>query len=149
MIDTVPHQHIRAALPVWQRAIALVYVALFAAVMPFICWGAWAQPCHPHSRPHFVFWEPVHTSPATIGGRCVPVAGTTTAEHGNAHQDAASNPIAGQSLPDVALVLLLMVVLVASGLDVFRLRHEDRRLTGLLFSLQPILCVPTPPPRSG
>jgi len=151
MINTVQHHHARTALPAWQRAVALVYAVLFAAIMPFICWGAWAQPCHPHSRPHFVFWEPVHALTATAGSgvECTPSALTTHAEHGSAHKGAAPNPIAGQSLPDVTIVLLLLIVLIAGVLDVFRTRQEARRLTGLLFSIQPILGVPTPPPRPG
>ncbi|MCE7987723.1 MAG: hypothetical protein DYG89_41700 [Caldilinea sp. CFX5] len=34
------------------------YVLFFALILPLICWGAWAEPGHPHRTPHFVFVDP-------------------------------------------------------------------------------------------
>ena len=37
--------------------------ALFAFVLPFICWGALATPGHAHAGPHFVFAAPPEVRP--------------------------------------------------------------------------------------
>jgi hypothetical protein len=44
----------------WQRLLLGCYSALFALVLPLICWGALAEPGHAHRYPHFVFADPVH-----------------------------------------------------------------------------------------
>jgi hypothetical protein len=46
-------------LPSWQRALLGFYVALFSLVLPLVCWGALAEPGHPHRYPHLVFANPM------------------------------------------------------------------------------------------
>ena len=116
------------------HALTLGYVILFACVLPFICWGAWAQPCHPHSRPHFVFLQPVLRSQRTAAPVVRQRQAPRTAEVTHA---AAPNPQSGQALPDVSLVMFLLIAVAISVVDVFRTRHEIRRLIGLLLPLQP------------
>jgi len=56
------------AVPFWQRALLGFYIALFALILPLICWGALAEPGHPHRYPHFVFATPVLAMAQTGGG---------------------------------------------------------------------------------
>lgn len=150
MLATALRHQSHNALPAWQRVLALAFAFLFACVLPFICWGTWAQPCHPHSRPHFVFLEPVHTVTTHGGVHCTPATSAghnQAAGHDHATNPTTTNPLSGQALPDVTLALFLLIAYVGAGIDVFRTHTETRRLVGLLLLLQPSLCVPTPPPR--
>lgn len=42
----------------WQIALSSFYAALFAFVLPFVCFGKLAEPDHPHRFPHLVFVDP-------------------------------------------------------------------------------------------
>lgn len=149
----------------WRHGLVAGYALFLAFVLPFICWGAWATPGHPHSAPHFVFLSPpaahVHgleTSPQsgfdrTFCGKFAPELAAALAIP-PALRDAATQPdavdestAAAQSRPDTSLVIgLLLLVLVAWWLP------DGRRL--LAARLAPgrgptPFCapVPTPPPR--
>ena len=54
-------KHIRrTANPIdrWQAAVHGLLAALFAFVLPFVCWGVLETPGHPHGSVHFVFGHP-------------------------------------------------------------------------------------------
>lgn len=45
----------------WQIALSGFYAALFAFVLPFVCFGKLAEADHPHRFPHLVFVDPPST----------------------------------------------------------------------------------------
>lgn len=51
--------HLPRLLLPWQRVLLGFYAALFGLVLPLICWGALAEPGHPHRFRHFVFAAPL------------------------------------------------------------------------------------------
>ncbi|MCB0130119.1 MAG: hypothetical protein KDD78_04700, partial [Caldilineaceae bacterium] len=141
----------------------------------FICWGAWADPSHPHGGPHFVFAPPPfrttehlalqHLAPQQLGAEQLraldSICGDAEAlrrTFGDAvfQPPTASEPdgvrtvdppVAGQSLPDSSLVVasLLIIFVAVAGLVVWR--RFNRRLTLVLCQPRVELRVPTPPPR--
>lgn len=152
------------------RAQAVFFAGLFALVLPFICWGAWAQPCHPHSRPHFVFLPPVLT--ASVAGAHNPCAATqphtlnmpmampmtmpmTAGEAGSGANvvltdaDVAPTPTApaSQSMPTMSLAVFSLILLLTAVSYRFYLQWEERSAASLVLKRQHFACVPTPPPR--
>lgn len=132
-----------------RRAIAIrlmsgLLALYWAVVLPFICWGAWATPGHPHSSPHFVFFEPLHTA-----NQPAPATHTHTESARNAPQPAlpASDPVnTGQSTP--TLVIMLLVILIPSAvIMLFGWRRSALRVVQMLFPGDIVLPVSTPPPR--
>lgn len=115
----------------------LLYVVFLGAVLPFICWGAWADPGHPHAGPHFVFADP-------------PLA------HGHAHdhahqatpdQDAATTDAAAQARPSTTLVIASLVLLLSAALWMARPAASRRRHHAIVWALTYRPRTPTPPPR--
>ena len=167
--QTAPrHRHLRV---MWRNGILLAYIGLLALVLPFICWGAWADPSHPHGGPHFVFAPPpLRTSthlasqhlgaeqPRALDSICGDAEALRrtfgdaafqppTASRGGSSAGADESPVAGQSLPDSSLVVasLLLVFAAATGLVMWR--RFNRRLALVLSQPCVELRVPTPPPR--
>lgn len=155
-------------LRVWQRALLGFYVALLALVLPLICWGALAEPGHPHRFPHFVFTDPIlATTPA---GKAMADGQThsTTAQlvpvrHGQHREEAegavksenalqvcgwfADGVIPGRATPTLMLFSILLLVFFAAW-AVRRLDLPHFAIWQHLHAPQsPFLPVPLPPPR--
>ena len=151
-------------LPRWQRLLLGCYSALFALVLPFICWGALAEPGHPHRTPHFVFADPLPNKPMQAGPM---QAGPMQAgkmligdPHGGVHPVVATmadpaicrlqpdDPVAGQATPTLLLFTILLLLLAAT----WALGQLARAAVACW--LQPLLgqarfiAVPLPPPRA-
>lgn len=135
----------------WQRALLGLYVILFALVLPFICWGAAAEPSHPHRLPHFVFATPVLATP---------VVQIHDEQHGASHGTApmdgkaipaerlpADAPIPGRSTPKLLIFSILLLVFLCAGLArQFDLHHFAIALRHH-FPESILLAVPIRPPR--
>ncbi|MBX3013737.1 MAG: hypothetical protein KF832_19605 [Caldilineaceae bacterium] len=152
----------------WQRLLLGFYVALFALVLPLICWGALVEPGHPHRLPHFVFASPVLSQKLSTGTTPPPAAVDHTAmPHGMPHALVHGQPtgatvdeaalrvcglltdatIPGRSAPMfVAFSLLLLVFFAVGALGPRDLPHFV--IWQRLQLPQPrYLPVPFPPPR--
>lgn len=138
------------ALPHWERALLAFYIGLLGLVMPFICWGAFAEPGHPHARPHLVFLDPVmampptptinHSSDLSPSPMAIPMG----MEH--AAQPAPSAPV-GRSTPQL-LIFSLLLLLVGALWQLMRIDiHYAILVCTALFVKPPRRNVPTPPPR--
>lgn len=152
-------------LPIWQRLVLGGYSVLFGCILPLICWGATAEPGHPHRYPHFVFAEPQHNPDAlpqgaqhaTMHDRHKTNASAASLHDVHAVASAANPPaicsltpdggIAGRSTPTLILFSLLLLTFLGEWL-VRRLdwphvafwRHPQ-------FPKTLVLPVPLPPPR--
>lgn len=88
--------------------------------MPFICWGAAAQPGHPHRLPHFVFAEPVTAAkdaawPQVVHAHQHTVAtAVATAPQEVQQSYAHATDVAGQATPAISAITLLTLVFVSS-----------------------------------
>ncbi len=141
--------------PWLRQAVGASYAALFALVLPFVCWGAAATPGHPHALPHFVFAMPQPTANA------LPIAARDHHggnHHGGAHNHAdahhagaddlraAESPTpTGQSTPATLFAMLLIL----TGICLIRIavRHGSVYWIVALENLTVALPVPVPPPR--
>ncbi len=139
----------------WQwigRALGVGYALLWALVLPFICWGAWAAPGHPHRAPHFVFAKPTlahaHSHLASLPLSYLHATDPTPAHsaaqdcHGHDHGE-----VAGVAHPE-SLVVMLLGVLLPAALPWLRPRgpHFPQWAVPLRAADRP-LAPPTPPPR--
>ncbi|MBK8045953.1 MAG: hypothetical protein IPK16_01730 [Anaerolineales bacterium] len=114
------------------RVLVLTYALYAGLILPFVCWGAWAVPGHPHGHPHFVFSPP-----------------DLTPSHHAAHvHDNESQPVA-QALPEMVLAVHAPLLMLAATSLTFRPRHERRVLRIACGERQFSPFVPTPPPRLG
>jgi len=125
----------------WQHVIAWSYAVIFGGVLPFICWGAWAQPGHPHSRPHLVFAMPEMAAPAEDAA----IGHAHADDH--AHHDSHSGAPQSHSFPDLLLLLLILGLSPDRTGYRYRTRHEARSLSEFLAVAERAPQVPTPPPR--
>lgn len=146
-----------APLPIWQRLVLGGYSALFGLFLPLICWGAAAEPGHPHRYPHFVFAEPQRN----------PAVQLPTVPHATMHGMSASSTHEAENMtktpaicalaPDGAIAgratptLMLFSLLLLTFLTAWFVRRLDwphiafwRRLP---FPKTLVLPVPLPPPR--
>ncbi len=158
----VQHQHQRRRkrqiVPDWQRIALFTYVGFLAVVMPFICWGAWAEPGHPHGSPHFVFATPVFAEASDSGPSLNQIVWSLQSYCGNprtdvpvAVPDGATDPVslAGQSLPDTTLVVSMLLILLTGWLQLESLRKSAERVRQICIATPFAPLVPTPPPRFG
>ena len=153
-----------SALSTGQRFLLGCYILLFALVLPFICWGALAEPGHPHRAPHFVFAEPLlakgpadHETVATL-----PALPALTTHRQHLGADAATvtqpstnalcyqsttTPVGGRATPTLLLFIILLL-LIDAGLSFQRPARLDfvrwLRLSTFGEFFSP---VPLPPPR--
>ena len=133
----------------------------WALVLPFLCWGAWATPGHPHPRPHLVFFAPArrHTPPATLHARLCAPPSTAKAENQPAadsdHRTAQAgegdraDDIAGQSVPATMVSSLPAAPLIAIHAEMSPLHVSRERVTMPPFPPGAALSIPTPPPRAA
>ena len=135
----------------WRRLVLLAYVALLAFVMPFICWGAWAEPGHLHGSPHFVFATPPGPGDAisTIVWSLQSYCGTPPSDAPAAGSGGEADPaaVAGQSLPDTTLMVTLLLILLVGWLQLEDLRQYAERVKQVCAATPFASLVPTPPPR--
>lgn len=161
-------RRLSSAMPFWQRAVLSFYIALFALVLPLICWGALAEPGHPHRAPHFVFAAPLLATPrprAAMPNRSphqlpIPAATEGHRQHGTLRTVAASQEpaaamcdlfadgvIAGRATPMLMAVSLLLLIF----LSVWTAHRFDRPQVVLWqrppFPESLFLPVPLRPPR--
>lgn len=124
------------SLALGQRLLLGCYVLLFALILPFICWGALAEPGHPHRTPHFVFADPVlvkvrsmdeTADELTIPSAAVPhqqhhkqhggvlLTGVTTADKETlCYLRATDDPVSGRATPTLLLFSILLLLLLAA-----------------------------------
>jgi hypothetical protein len=142
----------------WQRSVLAFYAGLFGLILPFICWGAHAEPNHAHIHAHFVFAKPV-VRPAQPA--------VSHNQHHSTHQPAhhaetASSPsdtsfsfyepqaldFSGAAKPSLLVLASIMLVILSAWTlqTIFPTSHIRRYL------FQPaqshLARVPTPPPRA-
>lgn len=114
-----------------QRMILGSLVVLWIGVLPWLCWGGWSSPHHPHASPHFVFAKP----------------SLYHADHHTHSIDPDHEPIAGIVHPDTLLIMLLAYLLPAGRIIVNpRYHHFIRNLT-IQWAHISAIAVPTPPPQ--
>lgn len=116
----------------YQRAILGSLVVLWVAILPWLCWGGWSNPHHPHASPHFVFAAP----------------SLLDQDHHSHPEHTANDPLAGVARPDTLLIALLALIFPAlRALLTPRQPHFTYPTTSLWSHAASIL-VPTPPPRA-
>ena len=144
------------ALSGWQQVALFTYAMFLAVVMPFICWGAWAEPGHPHGSPHFVFATPVLIEAPNSGPSLSQIVWSLQSYCGNPRTDAPaaasgeaadSVTLAGQSLPDTSLIVSMMLIVLAGWLQLEHLRKSAERVRRICVGTPFAPLVPTPPPR--
>ncbi|MCB9139057.1 MAG: hypothetical protein H6642_11985 [Caldilineaceae bacterium] len=140
------------------------YALFIGLILPFICWGALADPGHPHAGPHFVFTPPPVYGDAQPGAESDSQRQALLASYcGDAGVSRAfsawlaaleetveeddAGPV-GQSLPD-SLISLIMLAAAGFLLYTFVLVISTQRLTATPHGAGHLLPVPTPPPRFG
>lgn len=147
-----------SALPRGQMLFIVGFVFYLALILPFICWGALADPSHPHQTPHFVFSAPAgvqieNAFLARLAALSNDICGNPELNEQvplpfpSGSEADASVPV-GQSLPDSMLAILVLAAIGAWAFSVRLLRHSQ------FLSLPPLSpvfspLVPTPPPRIG
>lgn len=150
----------------WQRMLLGFYVAFFALLLPLICWGALAEPGHPHRFPHFVFATPVLA--AIVTGKATQQAPAPAAQHASmphgvhwgqppvaAAKESAlricglltDGAIPGRAAPMLMAFALLLLVFFAAG--TMHPRDLPHFATWQRLQLVQLLAlpVPLPPPR--
>ncbi len=134
---------------------------LFGLILPFVCWGAEATPGHPHLRAHFVFAAPSHTAvgalpAANTAQELIRMTGQAIAAGAysacttplRAADAVASSAPAGQSIPSVLAVTLLLLAAIAMTFCYGRREETGWSVrAAALFYRSPALTVATPPPR--
>lgn len=166
-----------SALSIGQRLLLLSYVALFAFFLPFICWGALAEPGHPHRTPHFVFADPMlvkawpldeSTADLTVTSTVTSAAVTHrshTEQQGKpasgaapavakaihlamrCHLNPTDNHVSGRATPTLLLFSILLLLLTAASAF-----HQPEQPAFVHWVRSPLpqlyVCtVPLPPPR--
>ena len=118
-----------------QRLILGTMAVLWAGILPWLCWGGWSTPGHPHATPHFVFAKPpLHDASHHLHAPALP----------DPHEQ---DELAGVARPDT-LLLALLVVLVTTHRVVIGLRtHYFARRLPNFWAHVATMTVPTPPPR--
>ncbi|MEZ4863094.1 MAG: hypothetical protein R3C14_17370 [Caldilineaceae bacterium] len=130
------------------------YACLFALVMPFICWGAMAEPGHPHKRPHFVFSDPMlgqtdQPVPLCLSATPAPMPSSSLHHQRTQQPSSSADPAmpAGRAAPTL-LVFSLLLLLTISQLEITRIDLYYRvRVITSIFARGCCLLVPVPPPR--
>ena len=134
------------------------FVTYWALGLPFLCWGAWATPGHPHAHPHFVFTAPpladsAHGSHAAMA-TCdpAPMAGMHESARAAAlvttcQATTSNDQPTGQSLPSILVVSLFTLVFTPPFARELRLLVRRERAPAIHFPPGYPGSVPTPPPR--
>ena len=136
-----------------QRLLLLVFAMLFAFVLPFICWGAYGTPGHPHQTTHFVFAFPSVTAQQLLADtvqkpkeviRRLAVACGFIADPGADPADGA----AGRSTLDTTSAVSLILLVLLGSWTMFRALPRRRMRPVEAVDPEGVeMPVPTPPPR--
>jgi hypothetical protein len=151
---------VRQQIDHWSKALQLLFVGLYAFVLPFICWGAQATPGHSHASPHFVFVEPSTPRPGghpTLAGQSsveqmkTAIAATICGAHALPFDLPVSNATqqpAGQSTPSQLVISTLFLVGAVAALQLRRVDGPGS-VVWLVAACAAPFCfrIPTPPPR--
>jgi hypothetical protein len=164
--------HLNSRRPAPYSAIIVFFALYWVLLLPFICWGAWATPGHPHARPHLVFSPPM-TAAHGMGGhlhgsmsmpnatqdltKCeaseVRTADTVEqlvgAGFNSCEMMPGSSEVAGQSLPSTLATTVFVVVISASLKCDLAPNSMRERVQAPHFPCGFAVPVPTPPPRSA
>lgn len=131
-----------------QRIILASLVVIWVGVLPWLCWGGWSSPHHPHPSPHFVFAEP----PLYGNGHHV----HSDLEHcADDHLVGASSPMqqhdhetpVGAAHPETLLIVILSFVMPLNRWTSGALLRHFKRTLAMLPPNLLVMVVPTPPPR--
>jgi hypothetical protein len=158
LINHTPVRGHKHPLKFWQRSALLAFAILFAFVLPFICWGAFATPGHPHLSAHFVFAAPVQSAQqilASTADRTGAIALHIAAACGllveplsTAESSVDGSPI-GRSTPSMSTAISLIVIVALAAWTLYRAipwRGDEMRQPLADHLADPH--VPTPPPRA-
>lgn len=118
-----------------------LYTAYWALVLPFLCWGAWATPGHPHLHPHFVFSQPL-TEESMHGDHA---AASREQHHATSGDD--QDVIAGESTPSIGALSMLALVVTSLSQQTFLLPVGCEYAPPVQFPPGLLVHVATPPPR--
>ena len=118
-----------------------LYIAYWALVLPFLCWGAWATPGHPHLHPHFVFSPPV-TADDMHGNHA---ANSPHQNHATSGDD--QDVIAGESTPNIGVLSVLVLVVTSVSQQFYLLPVHCEYAPVVMFPPGHLVHVATPPPR--
>ncbi len=155
-----PHSHQAYQPSALLYPLHLALAALFAFVLPFICWATLATPGHPHGLPHFVFLAPqsaaashatadesghgpLHETPVAISGVAAPSRDGVSDENGDENSD---KPASQSIVPLLAVVLLAPIVLAIATVLGAALLHFVRCGHSRLYRSLDLPTI-TPPPR--
>lgn len=146
----------QAALHGW---LLVLYIAYFALILPFICWGALADPSHPHAAAHFVFAY-ADDLVLTHVSLTQPLLDLQSAVHthshssGSVHRSAEQTTVGNTSLSSLdqstpATLLLTLLPLFVATVVAFKPASPCIRLRDFkpLFVLGFLSSNPVPPPR--
>ena len=118
-----------------------LYIAYWALVLPFLCWGAWATPGHPHLHPHFVF-SPPDTADDMNGNHA---ADSPHQNHATSGDD--QDVIAGESTPNIGVLSMFAVVVTPLPQPTHTLSAGSECAPAVQFPSGHLVRVATPPPR--
>ncbi len=134
-----PTHTIYAALawyPPLRRGLLIFYAALLGLWLPFVCWGAWAEPGHAHAGPHLVFAAPPSAAVVTLHDA-----------HDHPAEPADAQTPVGAARPVTSLMPFLLMAALAAVWPGLPMRRSAR-LPRACPTRSADLPVPTPPPRS-
>jgi hypothetical protein len=121
-----------------QRLILGSLIVLWAGVLPWLCWGAWGSPNHPHPSPHFVF-----AAPPLYSGELHVHPHLPSEQQGHNH----ASPV-GATYPDTLLITLLVMIIPVTRIAISTGTQRFVQKVALSLVCSCWLAVPTPPPRS-
>jgi len=145
-------EDMRLSMGTIERVILGGLALLWAGVLPWLCWGAWGQPGHPHAAPHWVFAPPptappptalpAYVAPTPIDPAAPGHIHTHTHTHTHSHDSAP-----GPARPDTLLVALLLIVWPTAWVIPWPRRLSRGRRGAPLYVATVWQRIPTPPPR--
>lgn len=135
--------------PFPQRLILASLVVIWVGILPWLCWGGWSSPHHPHPSPHFVFAEP---SLYTNGHHVHSNLSHCSDEHiqlgvsGNLQTHDHETPV-GAAHPETLLIALLSFVMPFNRWVIGAFICHFKRVLVFRPPNLLVMAVPTPPPR--
>jgi hypothetical protein len=128
--------HSRRAIPTLRQGLIGLYAIFLGLVLPFVCWGALAQPGHTHGKSHFVFAVDPHIEMGAVD---------LIDDNSNEH----APTVSGKSMADTFVTLALFSVIIALWWFFNPQRNAVRRVKDLMILSPCSFAPPTPPPRAA
>lgn len=123
----------------WRQLLLVFYIILLGLILPFICWGSWGTPGHPHGGPHLVFLHPPEHSANSQMDHAPSMV--------KIFDDEDNSPM-GRSTPDtISAISLIVAPLFLATAYSMRARQTIAWLAEYIRGKSATLPVPTPPPR--